>query len=214
MFGEFLDALAQGIGQTCLITATAFAIGAVLGVPLVLMRRSRIVLVRWSATVVIELLRSIPPIVVLFVLFYGIGSEAIRLSTFQAAVLGLGVIASAYLAEIYRAGINAVSLGQWEASRALGLPSWKIYSRVILPQALVVVIPPASTFAIGLLKDSAIASIIGAHDITFQAFQESQATLQGLTIFAIAGVLYILLSIPIAIVARWSDHALSQRAAT
>lgn len=214
MFGEFLDALAQGIGQTCLITATAFAIGAVLGVPLVLMRRSRIVLVRWTATVVIELLRSIPPIVVLFVLFYGIGSEAIRLSTFQAAVLGLGVIASAYLAEIYRAGINAVSLGQWEASRALGLPSWKIYSRVILPQALVVVIPPASTFAIGLLKDSAIASIIGAHDITFQAFQESQATLQGLTIFAIAGVLYILLSIPIAIVARWSDHALSQRAAT
>ena len=214
MFGEFLDALAQGIGQTCLITATAFAIGAVLGVPLVLMRRSRIVFVRWIATVVIELLRSIPPIVVLFVLFYGIGSEAIRLSTFQAAVLGLGVIASAYLAEIYRAGINAVSLGQWEASRALGLPSWKIYSRVILPQALVVVIPPASTFAIGLLKDSAIASIIGAHDITFQAFQESQATLQGLTIFAIAGVLYILLSIPIAIVARWSDHALSQRAAT
>lgn len=213
MFGHFLQSLAQGIGQTCLITATAFLIGALLGIPLALTRRSSIALVRVPATIVIELLRSIPPIVVLFVLFYGLGSGAIRLSTFQAAVLGLGVIAAAYLAEIYRAGINAVALGQWEASKALGLPRLKIYLRVILPQALVVVIPPASTFAIGLLKDSAIASIIGAHDITFQAFQEAQATLQGLTIFAIAGGLYILLSIPVAIVARWSDHTLSQKAA-
>ena len=213
MSWQFLQALAQGIGQTCLITAGAFGLGAIVGIPLALLRRSPLVWLRWPATTVIEVLRSIPPIVVLFVLFYGLGNGAIRLSTVQAAVLGLGMIAAAYLAEIYRAGIDAVATGQWEASKALALPRSKTYLRVILPQALIVVIPPAATFAIGLLKDSAIASVIGAHDITFQAFQESQATLQGLTIFAIAGGLYILLSIPVAVAARWADHALSQKVA-
>lgn len=213
MTWQFLQALAQGIGQTCLITAGAFAFGAIVGIPLALLRRSPLVWLRWPATAVIEVLRSVPPIVVLFVLFYGLGSGVIRLSTVQAAILGLGVIAAAYLAEIYRAGIDAVATGQWEASKALALPRSKTYLLVILPQALIVVIPPAATFAIGLLKDSAIASVIGTHDITFQAFQESQATLQGLTIFAIAGGLYILLSIPIAVLARWADHTLSQKAA-
>ena len=213
MSRQFFQVLAQGIGQTCLITAGAFAFGAIIAIPLALLRRSTLVWLRWPATTVIEVLRSIPPIVVLFVLFYGLGSGAIRLSTVQAAILGLGVIAAAYLAEIYRAGIDAVATGQWEASKALAVPRSKTYLLVILPQALIVIIPPAATFAIGLLKDSAIASVIGAHDITFQAFQESQATLQGLTIFAIAGGLYILLSIPIAVLARWADHTLSQKAA-
>lgn len=210
---EFLKVLSQGIGQTVLITVTAFAVGAVLGLPLALLRRSRLRLVRLPATVVVETVRAVPPIVVLFLIYYALGSGLLQLSTFQAAACGLGLISMAYLAEIYRAGINSVHGGQWEATRALGLPILKTYTKVILPQSLIVVIPPAATFAIGLLKDSAIASVIGAQDITFRAFQETQATLQGLTIFGIAGVLYILLSIPIAVLARWTDHRLSRRAA-
>ena len=208
---ETLKLLSQGICQTVLITVTAFAIGAVAGLPLALLRRSRWRVISWSATMVIETVRAIPPIVVLFLLYYAVGSGAVKLSTFEAAVGGLGLIASAYLAEVYRAGINAVHVGQWEATRALGLPVLKTYSKVILPQSLIVVIPPAATFAIGLLKDSAIASVIGVQDITFRAFQETQATLQGLTIFGIAGLLYIALSVPIAVVARWTDHRLSRR---
>jgi polar amino acid transport system permease protein len=208
---ETLKLLSQGISQTVLITITAFAIGAVLGLPLALLRRSRWRAISWPASVVIETVRSIPPIVVLFLLYYAVGSGVVKLSTFEAAVGGLGLIATAYLAEVYRAGINSVQSGQWEATRALGLPVLKTYSKVILPQSLIVVIPPAATFAIGLLKDSAIASVIGAQDITFRAFQETQATLQGLTIFGIAGLLYIALSLPIAAVARWTDHRLSKR---
>jgi polar amino acid transport system permease protein len=79
---------------------------------------------------------------------------------------------------------------------------------------MVVVVPPAATYAIGLLKDTAIASVIGAQDITFFAMQENQATLQGLTIFTLAGLLYIALSLPIAALARATDRALSQRLAT
>ncbi|WP_109471168.1 amino acid ABC transporter permease [Ornithinimicrobium cavernae] len=211
---DFAESLVRGVGQTVSITACAFLIGAVLGFPLALLRRSRNVLVRWGAALVIDTVRSIPPIVVVFLVFYSVGSGAVRLGTFQAAVIGLGAISAAYLAEIYRAGIESVASGQWEAANALALPSRKMYVHVILPQALLVAIPPAATFAIGLLKDSAVASVIGAQDITFFAFQESQATLQGLTIFLVAAVLYIALSLPVAGLARWSDHALSKRVAT
>jgi polar amino acid transport system permease protein len=211
---NILLVLAQGIGQTVAITTAAFALGAVLGLPLALMRRSPYRALRAPATVLIEILRSIPPIVWLFIVYYGIGTDVVRLSTFQGAVVGLGLIASAYLAEIYRAGIDAVARGQWEASNALALPRRAMYQRVILPQALVVVIPPAATFAIGLLKDSAVASVIGATDITFRAMQDTQANGHGLTVFAVAGLLYIALSLPIAAVARYTDRILAQKAAT
>jgi polar amino acid transport system permease protein len=210
---HILSILAEGIGQTVAITAAAFALGAVIGFPLALMRRSPYRIVRAPAAAVIEILRSIPPIVWLFIVYYGIGTDVVRLSTFQGAVVGLGLIASAYLAEIYRAGIDAVARGQWEASKALGLPRRAMYQRVILPQALVVVTPPAATFAIGLLKDSAIASVIGATDITFRAVQETQANLHGLTVFAVAGLLYIALSLPIAALARYTDRILARKAA-
>jgi polar amino acid transport system permease protein len=210
---RILSSLAEGIGQTITITAGAFALGAVLGFPLALMRRSPYRVLRAPAIAVIEVLRAIPPIVWLFIVYYGIGTDVVRLSTFAGAVLGLGLIASAHLAEIYRAGIGAVARGQWEAATALGLPRRAVYQRVVLPQALVVVVPPAATFAIGLLKDSAIASVIGATDITFRAVQETQANLQGLTVFAVAGLLYIALSLPIAALARYTDRILARKAA-
>jgi polar amino acid transport system permease protein len=211
---RILSVLAEGIAQTVTITAGAFVLGAVLGFPLALMRRSPYRVLRAPAIAVIEILRAVPPIVWLFIVYYGIGTDVVRLSTLEGAVLGLGLIASAHLAEIYRAGIGAVARGQWEAATALGLPRRAVYQRVVLPQALVVVVPPAATFAIGLLKDSAIASVIGATDVTFRAYQETQANGHGLTVFAIAGLLYIALSLPIAAVARYTDRILARKAAT
>lgn len=210
---DYLPVLAAGIAQTVSITVTSFLIGAVLGLPLALLRRSGSAVLRWPARAVVEVLRAIPPIVWLFIAYYGIGSDLVRLTTFQAAVIGLGLIAGAYLSEIYRAGIEAVATGQWEAAKALGLPRAALYRRVVLPQTLVVVVPPAATYAIALLKDSAIASVIGAQDITFRAFQETQVTLEGLTIFSIAAVLYIGLSVPIAVLARFTDRAVAGRVA-
>jgi polar amino acid transport system permease protein len=206
-----LSALAHGVGQTMTITLGALAIGLVLAFPVAVMRRSRRAVLRLPATGFIELFRSVPPIVWLFFIYYGLAQEGFRASTYQAAVLGLGLIATAYLAEIYRAGLDAVGRTQWEAAEALGLPALARYRWVILPQALVVVIPPAATYGIGLLKDSAIASVIGAREITFFAFQQTQASLEGLTIFTAAGLLYIASSIPLAGLARFADHRLASR---
>ena len=210
MTGDF-EAVAQGIGQTLAITSGAFVVGAGLAVPVALMRRSPNPGLRLPATVLVEVLRAVPPIVWLFLIYHGLAQDGLRTGTAQAAILGLGLIATAYLSEIYRAGLFAVAKGQWEAADALGLPALARYRRVVLPQALVVVIPPAATYAIGLLKDSAIASVIGAQDITFHAFQRTQETLEGLSIFAVTGALYIVLSLPVAAVARFTDRRLTSR---
>jgi polar amino acid transport system permease protein len=212
-WGDILNVLAGGISQTIEITASAFVIGAILGLPVAMCRRSRPWLLRVPAVVAVEVIRAVPPIVWLFIVYFVLGSGAVKLSTFEAAAIGLGLIAAAYLSEIYRAGLNSVPDGQWEAAHALGLPSVAAYRQVILPQAFVVVIPPMATFAIGLLKDSATASVIGATDITFRAVQLTQQTLHGMDNFAVAALLYLVLSVPIAAVARTADRAVTSRLA-
>lgn len=203
--------LAKGIPQTVEITLAAFIVSAVLGLPLALLRRSGVWPVRVVTTMVVEILRGIPPVVWLFIIYYVIGSESIQLTTFQAAVAGLGLIYAAHLSELYRAGLSSVPTGQWEAVKILGIPRVAAYGRVILPQAFVVVIPPMASFAINLLKDSSVASIIGATDITFRAAQLTQQDLNGLGNFAVAGVLYLALSVPLAVLARSADAFLSRR---
>lgn len=208
-----LQALAAGIPQTVEITLAAFVVAALAGLPLAMLRRSGSWLARLPAVAVVEVLRAVPAIVWLFIIYYALGSGVVRLSTFQAAVIGLGLIYAAHLSEAYRAGLDAVPAGQWDAVHALALPRSRAYARVLLPQAFVVVIPPMASFAIALLKDSAIASVIGATDITFQAVQLTQQDLNGFGNFAVAGLLYILLSIPFAAVARAADQVLSRRLA-
>ena len=208
-----LKFLAGGIGTTVALTVVSFLLGAVVAVPLAMLRRSRQVVLKVPAVVIVELVRAVPPIVWLFIIYYALGTD-IKFSTFQAAVIGLGVISAAHLSEIYRAGLEALPAGQWEAAKALSLPGFAAFRNVILPQAILVIIPPAATFAIGLLKDTAVASVIGAVDITFLANQQTQTDLNGLGNFALAGLLYIVLSIPIAVVARGADRFLSARMVT
>jgi len=210
---DLLLLFGQGIGTTVAITGLSFLVGAVLAVPLVLLRRSAQPFLRAPAVVFVEAVRAVPPLVWLFIVYYGIGSGALKLDTMQASVIGLGLIAAAYLTEIYRAGLGSLPAGQWEAVHALGMPRLASARTVILPQAIVTIIPPAATYAIGLLKDSAVASVIGARDITFLASKQTQIDLNGLGNFAVAGLLYILLSIPVAAVARTVDHRLHRRLA-
>jgi polar amino acid transport system permease protein len=206
-----LGALSAGIGTTVVLTLGAFVIGGVLGFPLALLRRSRRRLLRVPAIAVVEVLRAVPPLVWLFVAFYVVGEHVPDLSPLEAAVGGLGLIAAAYMAEVYRAGLDALPAGQWEAAAATSLGSVVTYRKIVLPQAAVIVIPPAATYAIALLKDSAVASVVGAVDITFLAHQEARVSLDGLNVFVMAAVLYLLLSIPAALVARTADRFVSRR---
>jgi His/Glu/Gln/Arg/opine family amino acid ABC transporter permease subunit len=127
----YVQAVLLGVPMTVLITILAFALGAVLGVPLALARRSPLGPLRWVARFVIDVLRGIPPVVFLFVIYFGLGTGVIKLDALQAAVIGLGLIAAGYLAEIYRGGLLAVHKGQFESAAALGMNSWTSMSRII-----------------------------------------------------------------------------------
>jgi polar amino acid transport system permease protein len=208
---HIFNTLAAGIWTTVSITVCSFCFGCLGGIPLMLLRRSSVGWIRWSGIGLIEFLRSIPPIVWLFIAFYAIGTDVITLSPFEAAVLGLGAIASAYMAEIYRAALDSVPVGQWEAAGALGLRTRTLYTKVISPQALVLFIPPAATYAIGLLKDSAVASVVTVNDVTFFAYQEARQSGDGLTIFLVSALIYLLLSLPVAVLARVGGDFVQQR---
>ncbi|WP_432535127.1 amino acid ABC transporter permease [Kineococcus arenarius] len=204
--------LLQGLWTTAVITIGSFLIGAVLGVPVALARLSDVPVLRWAATAYVEVLRGIPPIAWMLVLFYGL-SRWVQIEPVVAACLALGAVATAYLAENYRAGIRSVAQGQWEGADALGMGSRDTFWRVIAPQGIGVALPPSAGFAVGLLKDSAVASVIGVSDIAFQALMLNQQGNAGLPIFLGAGLVYLLISVPIAVGARRLDAAVRVRSA-
>lgn len=208
---EYLGPISQGILNTLLITFAAFAVGAVLGLPVALARAARGRPIRVLGVTFVEVLRGIPPIAWLFIAYYGLAQFDVRIDSMVAAIAGLGVISAAYLAEIYRAGLRAVPQGQWEAGRAVGLTEAGMYRSVIAPQAIATVFPPAATYAIGLLKDSAIASVIGAREVTALALGEQQQSYEGLSVFLAAALVYLALSLPLGGMSRWVDALLTRR---
>ncbi len=210
---EYVVRLLDGVRFTLILTVGGFAIGAVLALPLAAARRSSSRVLRLAAIGYVETLRGVPPIAWLFLLYFGLAQVDIRLSSLTAGVIGLALIAAAYLAEIYRAGLRAVPHGQLEAARAVGLGSVRIYRHVIGPQAIVTVVPPAAAFLIGLLKDSALASLIGVPEVTGLALRLTQQEFDGLAIFTAAGIIYLALSVPLATFARWLGTRLSARLA-
>ena len=203
-------AVLLGLPMTLLVTALAFAIGLIGGVPLMLGLRARWTPLRLAVRFVVDLIRGIPPIVWLFLIYFGVHIGAIRFDSLSAAVLGLGIIASAYLAEIYRGGFTTLPKGQSEASAALGLGTTTTLVRVLAPQAVRTALPSIATYLLSLLKDSSIASTIGVADMVFAAnmFARQNPATAGILPFFIAAAVYLLVSIPIAVAARRLDSRL------
>jgi polar amino acid transport system permease protein len=179
-----------------------------MGVPLVLMRRSRSLALRLPARIYIDIVRGIPPIVWLFIIFFGIGNGIVVLSSSQAVLLGFGLISAAYLAETYRGGFSALSTGQNEAAIALGMSRLDTFRYVLAPQVLRVSLPPMATFLVSLLKNTTAASTIGVRDIMMLASQEAQSGGGGFAPFILAAFLYILLCTPVALFSRVLDERL------
>jgi polar amino acid transport system permease protein len=206
-----LAQIASGIVMTLMVTVQSLVFGALLALPLVAARQSPWRPLRLVATAYIDVVRAIPPITWLFLIYFGLPQYALRLNSVSASVLGFTLIASAYLAETYRSGLLSIPKGQWEATTALGLRFMDTARHIIAPQAFKVTLPAIAAYAIALLKDSALASTIGVQEITYQAGLASRATHQGLLAFAIAGLLYIAMSVPLALAARRVDRTLRMK---
>src|ERR1700712_5567869 len=208
---DMLRAISQGIALTLYITGASLAIGGVIGLLLAAAARSRITIIRGVASTYVNVVRVIPPLTWLFLIYFGLPQFALKLSTIQAAILGFSIIASAFMAEIYRSGLLSVPAGQREAAYALGLSTFSTTRYIVTPQAFRVALPSIATYAIGLLKDSALASTIGVHEITYYAQQSAKQTHESLLAFGYAGLLYIAISLVVAVIARRGDLTLRKR---
>ena len=213
LYQVMIEAMTHAIPWTLAVTFASFVCGAILAIPLCACRVSRFAPVRAVSLALVLLVRSIPPIVWLFFIFFGIGGEMLPLSPFVASILGLALIGAANLAEVYRGSLKSVPHGQFEAARVLGLSKLQQYVDVLGPQVFRVALPSATTFAIVLLKDSAIASTIGVPEIASAAYHVSQQTFRGIEVYVIAGALYLAISIAIAFLTRSMDQKLRLRIA-
>lgn len=212
MLSDFLQLL-RGLPWTLALMGAAFVTGAVLGLPLMMARRSGLLPVRLVAIVLFAIVRAIPPLVWVFIIFFGIGFGLIPMSPFVACLVAFGLIAAINMAEIYRGGVIAIHFGQMEAARALNLSRWHIFADVVAPQMFRVALPSSATYAIGLFKESAIASTIGVPELAYQANYLAQITFRGLEVFGMVGVIYILISLPVAWLSRVVDARIRVRVA-
>lgn len=208
--------VAQGIAATLQLTVVGFAIGAILGLPLVAMRAARLWILRFTARSFIETARGVPLIIWLFLIYNGptqfnpaLGSV---FTSWRSAVLAIGLVSAAYMAEIYRGALRAVNNGQFEASRALGMSQVDTATRIVGPQMVRVAIPASASYAIGLLKDSSLASTIGVFEITYFATTASSNT-SSVTPFFVAGIYYVALTFPSAWAARRLESIMLERVA-
>jgi His/Glu/Gln/Arg/opine family amino acid ABC transporter permease subunit len=201
--GYFLITLLGGWPTTVKVAAGALVFALIFGLVIALLRLSRWRWLRFPAIAYIEFFRGTPLLVQLFVIYFGLPDAGFEPTPLQAAIVGMGLNGSAYLAEIYRAGIEAIHRGQMEAALSLGMTPARAMRYIILPQAMRTMLPPITSFSIVMLKDTAVVSVIAAPEIMFYARNLVTETLQSAVVYSMAGALYLCMTVPMArLVAR------------
>jgi polar amino acid transport system permease protein len=164
-----LPALLRGLMNTLLLGLFAIGIGIPVGLFISLVRLYAPRPFRWLSIVYIDVFRAMPVLVVLILIYYALPFVGIRLSSWVSAVMAFTFIMSAYSAEIFRSGIESIPHGQFEAAHALGLPFLLTLRKVILPQALRVVIPPTTSNCVSMFKDTSLASAVALPELLKEA---------------------------------------------
>ena len=195
VFVDTLPLLLSGLWITVALGVAAILLGLVGGLFLVLLRLYGGMALRPPAILYIDVFRSIPVLVLLIVIYYALPFVGVRLSPFGAATTALSLVSAAYSAEILRAGIEAVPRGQFEAADALGFGAVRRMSDIVLPQAVKLVIPPMTSNAINVLKDTALASVVAMPDLLKQATQ-AQALAANPTPLIGAALIYVVILLP------------------
>lgn len=154
------------------------------------------VLSRISATFV-NTIRGIPILVQLFYIYFVLPDIGIQLTAFQAGTIGLGIAYSAYMSEVFRAGIEAIDVGQVEAAQSIGMTRRLIMTRVVLPQAFRVALPPYGNNLIMLLKDSSQTSAITVAELSLQSKLIAASSFKNMTVYTLGAIGYLVMSVPL-----------------
>jgi ectoine/hydroxyectoine ABC transporter permease protein EhuD len=195
---SFLPTLLEGARITITVSLVSYLLSLIVGLMFGLGRVAQFGPVRWAAAVYVQFFRGTPLLLQLFFIYYILPHVGIVLSPFTSGVMGLTINYSAYMAEVFRSGIQAISRGQWVAARSLGMSQWLLMRRIILPQAIRVVIPALGNFFVAIFKDSALVSIITMRDLMFSGELLASVTFKHFEVFTLVAIIYFMISYPAA----------------
>ncbi|OKO67745.1 amino acid ABC transporter permease [Bradyrhizobium sp. NAS96.2] len=208
---EFVPILLQGVWLTIVVTVGSLLLSTVLGLVWALMRVSGIRILVWLSAALINVIRGIPIIVLLFYIYFVMPDFGIALSALQAAIIGLGIAYSAYQAENFRAGIEAIDKGQIEAAQTIGMGWWLTMRRVVLPQAVRIILPPYGNIMIMMLKDSSQASTITVAELALQGKLIASSTFKNTSVFTLVALMYLTMSIPLILLVRHFENKANRK---
>ncbi|MEW2507123.1 ectoine/hydroxyectoine ABC transporter permease subunit EhuD [Amycolatopsis sp. CA-161197] len=206
---DAIPLLLEGLLVTVELTLLGSALAYALGLVLALLRRARIPVLSRLVWLFIEFVRSTPLLIQVFVLYWLVPPlTGFKMSAFVTGVVALGVHYATYTAEVYRAGIEAVPKGQWEAATALNLPRSRVWTAVVLPQAIPRVLPALGNYTISMFKETPLLLAIGVLDVLNRAKEVGAETFRVVEPYTLAGVLFLLVSLPASVlVRRWERRA-------
>jgi polar amino acid transport system permease protein len=210
VMARYLPAIVDGFVVTVELALAVIATGLGLGLGLALLRSLGIRPLGWAIVFVVDLLRTLPPLVVLVLFYFALPHVGVRMSGFTAIWASLSLVLAAFAEEIFWAGILAVPKGQWEAARSTGLTFGQALTLVVLPHALRLTIPPLTNRAIAITKGTALASVVGVPEILTQAVtgQSFSGNASPLTLGAAA---YLILFVPFVVLGRFVETRFSWR---
>jgi His/Glu/Gln/Arg/opine family amino acid ABC transporter permease subunit len=207
---EYRVWLFEGVLLTLKIALVSMAFAMVLGLFVALLRMSPIWPIRSLASLYISIFRAIPPLVFILWMYYGVTLfTGVNIEAFTSGVICLSLQYAAWLAEIYRSGLQAIDKGQGEAAMSTGLSRTRAFTRVIWPQAWRIIIPPIANNLVGIIKDSSLVGVIGLNELMRQSQIATSLTFRPFELYTAAMVIYIVLTLAIARMASF----LEQRAA-
>ncbi len=198
--------LVKGLVVTVEITLWAAALALLIGLATALLRLSRSAAGYWIATIYLEAVRNTPLLVQMY-LFYFVLSPILGIERFWTGVLCLALFEASFIAEIIRGGILSIPKAQWEGGEALGLRPWQVYAKVVLPQALPIMMPPLTNALVNLIKNSAIVSTIAIFDLTTEGRNVISETFMSFEIWFTVAAIYLVLTISLSLVAARLERA-------
>ncbi|OWA15343.1 ectoine/hydroxyectoine ABC transporter permease subunit EhuD [Streptomyces sp. CS227] len=205
---DFMPRFWDGVLVTLQATVIGSLISFSLGLVWAIAFRAPTRFVRWPVTVVTEFIRNTPLLVQLFFLFFVLPEWGIQFSALTTGIIAIGLHYSTYTAQVYRAGIDAVPVGQWEAATALSLPARRTWAAVILPQAIRRVVPALGNYVVSMLKDTPLLAGIGVLEMLQQSRLEGAATFQYTEPLTVVGVAFILIAYPASLLLRALERRL------
>lgn len=190
----FLPPLLDGAVMTVALTAASYALAIVVGLVVCLARLSGLAALARAAIVYIEVIRGTPLLLQLFYIYFALPDIGIRLPAFQAGVLGLSLNLGAYMAELFRAGIQSVETGQMQAAHSLGMTRGQVMRHVILPQAFRTIFPALGNYALVLVKESALVAVLSVRELMRAGELLASSTFKTMKVFTLVGLIYLVVS--------------------